>query len=114
MKIECTRFKVKEGKSTQVEEWMEFLNQRMDQVLLTLKGEKMYIETIFREVQNEAEYLYWYSIQGEGGIEVTDSNHEIDQLHLQYWDECIDKNYRPIDLEMKVSMIPEKIRREMV
>lgn len=25
----------------------------------------MYVETIFREIGNREEYLYWYSVQGE-------------------------------------------------
>ena len=45
--VELTRFKVKRGKSKQVDEWMNFLNEHMDEVLLTLVDEKMYVETIF-------------------------------------------------------------------
>ena len=55
MQIELSKFKVKEGKSKQVDEWMELLNQYMDQVLLTLKDEKMYVETIFREKDRTGE-----------------------------------------------------------
>lgn len=47
----------------------------MEEVLLTLEGEQMYIETIFREILNGEEYLYWYSIQGTGGVEVNESEH---------------------------------------
>lgn len=113
LNIECTRFKVKKGKSQKVDEWMSLLNQYMDEVLLTLADEKMYVETIFREVLNGEEFLYWYSIQGEGGQVVSDSQHEIDRLHLQYWNECIDETYEPVDLNMQVSMIPKNIIREM-
>lgn len=54
-----------------------------------------------------------YSVQGEDGIEVTNSAHEIDQLHLQYWEKCIDPDFKPADLETKVIMIPKKIRKMM-
>ncbi len=30
LKIECTRFRVLEGKSTIVDEWMQFLNANME------------------------------------------------------------------------------------
>lgn len=113
MLVELTRFKVKKGKTAEVDKWMALLNEHMDQVLLTLEDEKMYIETIFREVLDGEEFLYWYSVQGEGGIEVTNSSHEIDQLHLRYWDECIDPDFKPVDLETKVVMIPKKIRKMM-
>ena len=49
MNIGLSRFRVKEGKSSVVDEWMNFLNENMEEVLLTLDGEKMYVETIFRE-----------------------------------------------------------------
>ena len=66
MNIELTRVKVKNGKSSKVDEWLELLNKEMDKVLLTLEAEKMYVETIFREFTESGEFLYWYSIQGDG------------------------------------------------
>ena len=48
MNIELSRFRVRKGKSEVVDEWMNFLNENMEEVLLTLDGEKMYVETIFR------------------------------------------------------------------
>ena len=93
--IELTRFRVIKGKSEKVE------------------GEKMQIETIFREILDGEEYLYWYSIQGEGGIEVENSESWIDTRHLEYWEECIDKDFKPKDLDAQVVMIPEKIQEKM-
>lgn len=113
MNIELTRFKVKEGKTEVVDEWLKFLNGNMKDVLVTLEGERMYVETIFRETLNGDEYLYWYSVQGEGGQDVDESEHWIDKKHLQYWDECIDTNFKPVDLTTEVVMIPEKIRSVM-
>ena len=49
MQVELTRFKVKPGMSSVVDEWLKFLNDNMEGVLLTLEREKMYVETIFRE-----------------------------------------------------------------
>jgi len=112
--IELTRFKVKEGKSKLVDEWLLFLNENMSETLITLEKEKMYVETIFREVFNGEEYLYWYSVQGEGGQEVEESDHWIDKKHLEYWEECIDKNFKPIDLKTEVVMIPNNIKKHMI
>lgn len=108
MNVELTRFRVKKGKSDRVDEWLRFLNENMKDVLVTLEGEKMYVETIFREHLYEDEYLYWYSVQGVGGQEVQASNHWIDQKHLEYWEECIDETFRPVDLKTEVVMIPKK------
>lgn len=113
MHVELTRFKVKDGKSERVDEWLDFLNKNMKDVLITLEGEKMYVETIFREHVNGEEFLYWYSVQGTGGQEVTESEHWIDKKHLEYWDECIDSSFRPVDLKTEVVMIPDKVRNSM-
>ena len=109
MQVECTRFKVKKGKTRVVDEWLKFLNDNMEDVLVTLEGEKMYVETIFREVFQGEEYLYWYSVQGDGGIDVEQSTHWIDEQHLAYWEECIDKSYIPVDLKTEVVMIQPKV-----
>lgn len=113
MNVELTRFKVKAGKSEAVNEWLKFLNDNMKDVLVTLEGEKMYVETIFREVLNGDEYLYWYSVQGSGGQDVEESEHWIDKQHLEFWEECIDESFRPVDLGTEVVMIPEKVRKVM-
>ena len=113
MKTELTRFRVKKGKSKTVDEWMKFLNENMKDVLVTLEGEKMYVETIFRENLNGDEYLYWFSIQGEGGQEVNESEHWIDKKHLEYWTACIDETFKPVDLKTETVMIPERIRERM-
>ncbi len=112
MHIELSRFRVRKGKSDAVDRWMRFLNENMDDVLLTLDGEKMYIETIFREKCDDAEYLYWYSIQGDNGIKVEQSHSWIDKKHLEYWNECIDEDGHA-DMSMQVSMIPRHIARLM-
>lgn len=113
MNIELTRFKVKDGKTDKVEEWLNFLNENMKDVLITLEKEKMYVETIFKETFDGVEYLYWYSVEGENGQDVEDSEHWIDKKHLEYWEECIDSSVGPVDIDTRVVMIPEKIRSAM-
>ncbi|MCS3492292.1 hypothetical protein M2368_001295 [Arthrobacter sp. JUb119] len=114
MKIELTRFRVLPGKSALANEWLEFLNSNMPAVLETLEGEKMYVETIFSETLDGVDYLYWYSIQGEGGAAVQDSAHEIDKVHLRYWKQCIDPGFAPQELSPRVVMIPDRVQRSMV
>lgn len=113
MRVELTKFRVKQGKENRVDEWMKFLNEHMEKVLLTLEDEKMYVETIFREKDGNFEYLYWCSVQGEGGQTVEESDHWVDRVHLQYWRECIDYNFEPVDMKLETVMIPEKIRNVM-
>ena len=113
MNVELTRFRVKLGKSEKVDEWLAFLNEHLEDVLVTLEGEKMYVETIFREMLNGEEYLYWYSVQGEGGQDVETSSHWIDKKHLEYWDECIDEGFGSVDLLTEVVMIPNAVKAAM-
>ena len=113
MKVELTRFKVKPGKSHRVDEWMKLLNNYMKEVLLTLNDEKMYVETIFREIRDEKEYLYWYSVQGEGGIDVESSQHEIDKKHLEFWYECIDEESPVSHMKTEVVMIQDVVKEAM-
>lgn len=113
MIVELTRFRVKPGMSHKVDEWLKFLNDNMEGVLLTLEREKMYVETIFREELNGEEYLYWYSVQGEQGEDIETSDYEIDKKHLEYWQECIDQSFGSKDLTTEVVMIPKKIQKMM-
>lgn len=113
MNVELTRFRVKRGKSAMVDEWLAFLNEHMEDVLVTLDGEHMYIETIFRETLEGAEYLYWYSVQREGGQSVETSTHWIDEKHMYYWRECIDPSFEAVDLTVGAVMIPQKVRASM-
>lgn len=113
MNVELTRYRVIDGKSAVVDEWLTFLNENMKDVLITLEGEKMYVETIFREILDGNEYLYWYSIQGEGGVEVENSTHWIDEKHLAFWKECIDPSFQPVDLVTSVVMIPSSVKESM-
>ena len=113
MNVELTRFRVKQGMSYKVDEWLTFLNEHLEDVLVTLEGEKMYVETIFRETLNGEEYLYWYSVQGEGGQDVETSSHWIDKKHLEYWDECIDEDFGSVDLLTEVVMIPNAVKAAM-
>jgi hypothetical protein len=85
---------------------MKLLHDNMSSVLLTLNDEN---QMIFRKEIEGIEYLYWYSVQGKGGIEVQDSHHDIDKQHLEYWEECIDNDFRPIDLKTEVIMIQENV-----
>ena len=109
-KIELTRFRIKKGKELRAQEWMDFLNKHHQDTVATMAGEKMYIETVFKEESSDGyTYFYWYSIQGEGGSAVEDSESYIDQKHLEYWEECIDTAYRPVDMKVMEKLVAPKI-----
>ena len=97
MNIEFTTFRVLLGKEERAKEWMQALTQRREECIATLAREKMGLESIFMYEKGQRLFLSWYSIQGDYPADLESSEHEIDQLHSQFWDECIDTSYRPDD-----------------
>ncbi len=114
IKTELTRFKVRPEKIERAREWMNLLRDNLPLVLDTLESEKMFLETIFSEFKDGDFFLYWYSIQGDGGATVAKSHHEIDKKHLEFWKECIETSIPGEDLKVEVEMIPEKFREIMI
>lgn len=113
MKIELTRFRVRSGAKDRVDEWMQFLNANSEAVRETLEAEKMYVESIFAETVGAHDYLYWYSVQGDDGCGVEQSDHWLDEKHLEYWRACIDDSYPPDDLSPRVTMMPDRVETAM-
>lgn len=113
MRIELTRFRVREGARSNVDDWMRFLNENADAVRETLEPERMYVETIFSETINGIDYLYWYSVQGEDGASVEQSEHWLDEKHMEFWRACIDDSYPAEDLTPRATMIPERVEHAM-
>lgn len=109
MLVELSRFRVKPGKSTRVDEWLAMLNERIAEVKQTLVREEMKVEVIFREMIGEDEFLYWFSIQGEAGEHVRTSPFEVDRLHIAFHEECIDHDYGMRDAQPQVIMLPDEI-----
>jgi hypothetical protein len=46
MKVELSRFRVRQGKSARVDDWMSMLNANLDEALHTLDREQMKFEVI--------------------------------------------------------------------
>ncbi len=113
MRVELSRYRVKPGKSERVDAWLLALNDRMPETLATLEREEMKFEVIFREMIGEDEYLTWVSVQGEAGAPVETSPHEIDQIHLDFWRECIDDTYGRHDAQPQVVMVPPVVAAAM-
>lgn len=112
MRVELTRYRVLPGKADRVAEWMAFLNANEPAMLETFPAEQMFVETIFSEVVEGAQYLYWFSIQGDdAAAAVEQSEHWLDRKHLEYWDECIDPSYQPVDLVVREHVAAPEIAR---
>ena len=53
MKVELTRFRIKKGKETKAQEWMDFLNSHHEDTVATMAGERMYVENVFKEKNSD-------------------------------------------------------------
>lgn len=109
MKIELSRFRVRQDAHEIAREWLDFLNQHKEEVLLTLNDEKIKVEMIFEDKIKEELYLIWVTIFHEGGSDVQQSSHWVDQQHLKYWSRCIDKSYVSDDLKPTVVLFDKQV-----
>ena len=109
MKTEFTTFRVKRGMESVANEWMKTLQERRSECVESLERERMHFEAIFRTERDGRLYLSWFSVQGEGGAPVKGSPHEIDQLHVEFWLKCIEKEFAPEHLEHVVSFLPPEV-----
>lgn len=111
-KVELTRFRIRKGKEDKAQEWMYFLNEHHSDTVATMAGEKMYVESVFKEENPDGyTYFYWYSVQGENGNPVEESESYIDKKHIEYWDECIDPEYKPVDMTLEENLIAPYIEK---
>ena len=113
MKVELSRFRVKSNKSARVNDWLKMLNDNMSEVIQTLEREQMKLEVVFREIIDGEEYLYWFSVQGEAGEEVTTSPFDVDQKHMQFEEECLDHDFGMRDAQPQVIMVPHRVAQAM-
>ena len=113
MKVQLTRFRIKPDKLSRADEWLQVLNERIDECVTTLEREKMYVEVVFRERYNGEEFLYWFAIQDEAGQPLETSPHEIDKIHRAFGRECIDLTYGAVDPVPQVVMIPDRVAAAM-
>ena len=113
MKVELSRFRVKDSKSDRVDAWMAMLNERHAECIQTLEREQMKLEVIFRELIDGEEYLTWFSVQDESGKDVNSSEFEVDRLHVAFHEECIDHDYGRHDAQPMLVLVPEAVARAM-
>jgi hypothetical protein len=54
----------------EAERWMQMLNDRRDEAVQTLERERVAIEIVFRERDDDGDWLVWVMIQGDGGASI--------------------------------------------
>jgi len=104
------RFHVKSDKKERAREWMQVLNNRIAECRATLEAESMYFEAIFSEERDDEMYLWWLEFKDTGGRPIQESEAEIDRIHLDFWQECIENSSRQV-MRTELVLIPEFIKR---
>lgn len=74
----------------------------------------MMLEIIFQESDDENMYLYWFSIRGNSTASLDTSPYEIDQVHLEFWKECVDPTYKEVIAIPKVIMMNQLLSEAMM
>jgi hypothetical protein len=105
--LSLTRHRVERGHEHEVDEWMAMLNDRADECVATLDGERMAVEAIFRIRDDAGDWLYWFELHGEGGGVIT-GDHPIDRDHLLYAQRC--KVPGHVAAEPLVLLLPDPVR----
>jgi hypothetical protein len=106
---ELMTFAVKVGMEAKADEWMRVLVERKAECIATLDREKMHYECIFKSIRNGRLYLSWFSVQGTAGEHVRSSMNPIDKVHMDYWNECIDREVPPEKPVHVVSFVPASV-----
>lgn len=92
---------------------MKTITERKAECIHTLTREKMALETIFMTEKDGRLFLSWFSVQGENPEEVDTSDHEIDKIHCQFWDECIDTSYELDKFRHVVTFAPDIVSKSL-
>ena len=100
------RARIRPGMEDAATEWMQMLNDRLDEAVDTLGRERMAIEMVFRSSESDGDYLTWVTVRGQGES-VESSNHQLDIDHLSY-----DRRVREpgwIVAEPQLLLLPEPV-----
>ena len=92
----------------EAERWMQMLNDRREEAVQTLERERVAIEIVFRERDDDGDWLVWVMLQGEAGASIEDSPFQIDRDHADFADRVKLPN-RP-EAEPQLLLLAEPVR----
>lgn len=113
MNVELTKVRIKDGKSDRVDDWFEYINETREDVALTFAGDRVFVESMFRVSEEEGEFIYWYTLAADVEDETVIDENNVDRIHLDFWNECIDKRYRPRNYNANVSLYSHAVYKHL-
>ena len=112
LRVELARQRVLPGQSRVADEWMQMLNDRLDECVATLDAEHMAIELAFRETDSDGvEWIYWVTVQGDGGAPLDERN-AIDRDHVAMAKRCKPPGW--IEATPQLLLLPDPVRRAVL
>lgn len=91
------KIKLKKDSIEKVRAWADELNNRLEEAMETLRDEGVYIETVFLERAEDADYLIYFmkvrNLEIAGKI-AQKSKHAIDEFHQQFKKDCWESNQK--------------------
>ena len=96
METVCVRVRLKEGSLARVRAWAKELNERRDEVLMTLVNEGVRIESVFLDGDTLIYYMRAESLEQAREV-YAHSTHAIDAYHQRFKDETFE-NQTPLEL----------------
>ena len=92
----------------EAQRWMQMINDREREAVETLERERVALEVVFRERDDDGDWLVWVLIQGAEGASIDDSPFEIDRDHLAFAERVKMPN-RP-EAEPQALLMPVPVR----
>ena len=112
MKIELSRAKLLDGEQARFEDWMRMLNERYEECVATLPGERMALESTF--VHQEADgswWMYHFSIFGADSPGLMLDN-DLDRAHEAFARETKHRGWE--ELQPRFLLCPENVREALI
>jgi hypothetical protein len=106
LRVRCARARIRPGMEEEAERWMQMLNDRHAEAVRTLERERVAVEVVFRERDDDGDWLIWVMIQGEGGDSIAESPFSIDRDHAAFAERCKLPNQPEMDAQLLLLPAP--------
>jgi hypothetical protein len=112
LRLELARAKIKPGKTARADKWMAMLNDRYDECVATLPGERMAFEAIFRTTDADGQdWIYQLSLGGDGGT-FDENSGTLDADHAAFSRECKEPGWELLSPELLLT--PANVRHALI
>ena len=110
MSVELSRGRVLPGASAEADRWMAMLQERHAECVASLDRERMAVEVVFRTREADgSDFLWWFSLKGDGGAGLDGSPLPIDADHLAQARRTKEPGW--VEAEPQVVFLPDSVQR---